>query len=37
MYLGPDPVCLPVHFTLNFPLGDSRANGVTPPSAAAGP
>jgi PKD repeat protein len=29
MYLGPDPVDYPSTSTLNFPLGDSRANGVT--------
>jgi serine protease inhibitor ecotin len=27
--LGPDPVASPASSTLNFPLGDSRANGVT--------
>jgi hypothetical protein len=29
MYLGPDPIDYPSTSTLNFPLGDSRANGVT--------
>ncbi len=28
-FLGPDPVANPASSTLNFPLGDSRANGVT--------
>ncbi len=28
-FLGPDPVASPASSTLNFPLGDSRANGVT--------
>ena len=27
--LGPDPVASPTTSTLNFPLGDNRANGVT--------
>jgi serine protease inhibitor ecotin len=29
VYLGPDPVANPTSSTLNFPLGDNRANGVT--------
>jgi len=29
VFLGPDPVASPTSSTLNFPLGDSRANGVT--------
>jgi len=29
LYLGPDPVNNPTSSTLNFPLGDNRANGVT--------
>jgi len=29
VYLGPDPVAAPTSSTLNFPLGDNRANGVT--------
>ncbi|MGH7703302.1 MAG: hypothetical protein ACREMO_09425, partial [Gemmatimonadales bacterium] len=29
IYLGPDPVTTPISSTLNFPLGDNRANGVT--------
>ena len=29
VFLGPDPVANPTSSTLNFPLGDSRANGVT--------
>jgi hypothetical protein len=28
-YLGPDPLVAPGSSTLNFPLGDNRANGVT--------
>ena len=28
-FLGPDPSASPTSSTLNFPLGDSRANGVT--------
>jgi subtilisin family serine protease len=28
-YLGPDPLANPPSSTINFPLGDSRANGVT--------
>ena len=28
-YLGPDPLVAPASSTLNFPLGDNRANGVT--------
>jgi hypothetical protein len=28
-YLGPDPLAAPGSSTLNFPLGDNRANGVT--------
>ena len=28
-YLGPDPVASPTSSTLNFPVGDTRANGVT--------
>jgi hypothetical protein len=29
IYLGPDPVASPTSSTLNFPVGDNRANGVT--------
>jgi serine protease inhibitor ecotin len=29
LYLGPDPVNYPASSTLNFPVGDDRANGVT--------
>jgi hypothetical protein len=29
VFLGPDPVPNPSSSTLNFPLGDTRANGVT--------
>ncbi len=29
VFLGPDPTPNPASSTLNFPLGDSRANGVT--------
>ena len=29
VFLGPDPISSPSSSTLNFPLGDSRANGVT--------
>jgi serine protease inhibitor ecotin len=29
VYLGPDPVSSPASSTLNFPVGDDRANGVT--------
>jgi hypothetical protein len=29
VYLGPNPVASPTSSTLNFPLGDNRANGVT--------
>jgi hypothetical protein len=29
VFLGPAPVASPTSSTLNFPLGDSRANGVT--------
>jgi hypothetical protein len=29
LYLGPDPVNYPSSSTLNFPVGDDRANGVT--------
>ena len=29
VFLGPDPVANPPSSTINFPLGDSRANGVT--------
>jgi PKD repeat protein len=29
LYLGPDPVATPSSSTLNFPAGDTRANGVT--------
>jgi subtilisin family serine protease len=29
VFLGPDPVASPTSSTLNFPLGDNRANGVT--------
>jgi hypothetical protein len=29
VFLGPDPVASPTSSTLNFPLGDTRANGVT--------
>jgi hypothetical protein len=29
LFLGPDPVASPTSSTLNFPLGDTRANGVT--------
>ena len=29
VYLGPDPVIGPTSSTLNFPAGDTRANGVT--------
>ncbi len=29
VFLGPDPTPTPSSSTLNFPLGDSRANGVT--------
>ncbi|MDQ5840010.1 MAG: hypothetical protein M3537_02415, partial [Chloroflexota bacterium] len=29
VFLGPDPVADPTSSTLNFPLGDTRANGVT--------
>jgi hypothetical protein len=29
VYLGPDPVSNPASSTLNFPVGDDRANGVT--------
>lgn len=28
-FLGPDPLANPTSSTLNFPLGDNRANGVT--------
>ena len=28
-FLGPSPIASPTSSTLNFPLGDSRANGVT--------
>src|SRR5690606_17019831 len=28
-FLGPNPIASPTSSTLNFPLGDSRANGVT--------
>ena len=29
VYLGPEPVSDPTTSTLNFPVGDNRANGVT--------
>ena len=29
IFLGPDPVANPTSSTLNFPVGDNRANGVT--------
>jgi len=29
VYLGPNPVASPTSSTLNFPLWDNRANGVT--------
>ena len=29
MFLGPNPIASPTSSTLNFPLGDNRANGVT--------
>ena len=29
VYLGPDPIPSPTSSTLNFPLGDNRATGVT--------
>jgi hypothetical protein len=29
VFLGPDPVASPTSSTLNFPVGDNRANGVT--------
>ncbi len=29
VYVGPDPVQVPTSSTLNFPAGDTRANGVT--------
>jgi len=29
VYLGPDPVTAPTSSTVNFPLGDTRASGVT--------
>ena len=29
LFLGPDPVNSPTSSTLNFPMGDARANGVT--------
>jgi hypothetical protein len=29
VFLGPDPIANPTSSTLNFPVGDSRANGVT--------
>jgi hypothetical protein len=29
VYLGPDPISAPTSSTLNFPMGDTRANGVT--------
>jgi hypothetical protein len=29
VYLGPNPTASPTSSTLNFPLGDTRANGVT--------
>jgi hypothetical protein len=29
VFLGPDPIANPSSSTLNFPVGDSRANGVT--------
>ncbi|MGH2462394.1 MAG: S8 family serine peptidase [Candidatus Limnocylindria bacterium] len=29
VFLGPDPVASPTSSTLNFPVGDTRANGVT--------
>jgi hypothetical protein len=29
VYLGPDPLSNPASSTLNFPVGDDRANGVT--------
>jgi len=29
VYLGPDPVASPTSSTLNFPVADNRANGVT--------
>jgi len=29
VFLGPDPVASPTSSTLNFPFGDTRANGVT--------
>ncbi len=29
VFLGPDPVANPPSSTLNFPVGDNRANGVT--------
>ena len=29
VYLGPNPVASPTSSTLNFPVGDNRANGVT--------
>jgi hypothetical protein len=28
-FLGPDPISAPTSSTLNFPVGDNRANGVT--------
>ena len=36
VYLGPDPVAQPTSSTLNFPVGDNRANGVTVALGAAG-
>jgi hypothetical protein len=36
VFLGPDPVANPTSSTLNFPLGDTPANGVTWRSASAG-
>jgi hypothetical protein len=29
VFLGPDPLAFPTSSTLNFPVGDNRANGVT--------
>ena len=29
LFLGPDPIASPTSSTLNFPVGDNRANGVT--------
>jgi PKD repeat protein len=36
VYLGPDPLASPGSSTLNFPVGDTRANGVTVALSAAG-